>query len=127
MLLSKKGQELAKNLKIQGNSTEAVKVIQQYIPEKHLSRFDTNQIDALILLINYIGKKRFIDSTVLKAILSITDSRIEEYEKSLENQELKLYHQAGWNFEYEGRMFDKDMARGVQNGFKIGRLFNSKE
>lgn len=125
MFLGEKGKELQERFKININLLETKEVLEKYLPETQRERLDQNQIDALILLVNYIGEKRFAESIVLKAIINVTDEDIKEYYELSKEKEPRLYKQAGWNFAYEGRMFAEDMMEGDLIGKELGKLFNT--
>lgn len=118
MFLEGKAKELQERFKIKVNLSKTNKLLEKYLPKKE--RLNHNQIDALILLVSYIGEERFSKSIVLKAILSVTDEDIKESKE--ENH--SLYKQAGWNFAYEGRMFAEDMMKGYIICKELGSLFN---
>jgi hypothetical protein len=88
-------------------------------------RLDQNQIDALTLLVSYIGEERFAKSIVLKAIINVTDEDIKEYYELSKEEKPRLYKQAGWNFAYEVRMFAEDAMEGEYIGQEFGKLFNT--
>lgn len=125
MFLGEKGKELQERFKININLLETKEVLEKYLPETQRERLDQNQIDALILLVSYIGEERFAKSIVLKAIINVTDEDIKEYYELSKEEEPRLYKQAGWNFAYEGRMFAEDMMEGDLIGKELGNLFNT--
>jgi hypothetical protein len=125
MFLGEKGKGLQERFKINVNLSETKKILEKYLLEKQKKRLDQNQIDALILLVSYIGEERFAKSIVLKAIINVTDEDIKESYELSKEEEPRLYKQAGWNFAYEGRMFAEDMMEGQYIGEEFGKLFNT--
>ena len=129
MLLSKNGEKLAVFLKIkidQSETSNTIKILKDTLKQNHIQRFNQNQIDALILLINYIGKNNFLKSIVLKSISNTTEENIAEYFQLTKDKEPlnSIYKQVGWNFRYEGRRFSENMMEGDNIGKKLGELFN---
>ncbi len=125
MFLGEKGKELQERFKINENLSETKKILEKYLLAKQKERLDQNQIDALILLVSYIGEERFAKSIVLKAILNVTDEDIKEFYELSKEEEPRLYKQAGWNFAYEVRMFAEDAMEGQYIGEAFGELFNT--